>query len=419
MVPPLGSQVTIEGMVRRPAIYELNGEKNLSEVLELAGGVMQSGTLRHVDVERTQAHLSRSMLRLDIPEDNNQATVTKALDDFQIQDGDKVKISPILPYADKTVYLEGHVFRPGKFAYRDGMKVSDVIHSYNELLPEPYRRHAEIIRLSPPDYTPQVLAFNLGDALANGDQDIVLKPFDTIRVFGRYDFEDAPIVTVTGEVRDPGDHVTNGATYLRDAVFLAGGATGDAQLSDAQVFRRTEDGSLKVISVNLNQALSGDPKENLLLVPKDRVFIHKNQGRANPSTVMIQGEVERPGKYPLGDNLTAAGLVKLAGGLKRSAYADEADLTRYQVQEGTRVVGDHILVPIAKALADEPDSDVRMHPGDVLTIRQLAGWNDIGATIAVKGKLCIPEPTAFRKESGLVRSSPEPGAFAATLTPTA
>src|SRR5262249_38285583 len=94
MVPPLGSQVTIEGMVRRPAIYELNGEKNLSEILELAGGVMQTGTLRHVDVERVESHLSRSMLRLDIPEDNNQQAVTEALDDFQVQDGDKVKISP-------------------------------------------------------------------------------------------------------------------------------------------------------------------------------------------------------------------------------------------------------------------------------------------------------------------------------------
>jgi protein involved in polysaccharide export with SLBB domain len=390
MVPTLGPQVTIEGMVRRPAIYELHGEKNLSEILELAGGVMQTGTLRHVDVERTEAHLSRSMLRLDIPENNNEQAVTKALDDFQVQDGDKVKISPILPYADKTVYLEGHVFRPGKFAYRDGMKVTDVIHSYNELLPEPYVSHAEVIRLEAPDYTPHVLAFNLADALANGQQDITLKPFDTVRVFGRYDFEDQPVVTVTGEVRDPGDHITNGATYLRDAVFLAGGTTNDAQLTDVQVFRHTDDGSLKVLSVSLSQALAGDPKENLLLVPKDRVFIHKNQGRANPPTVLISGEVERPGKYPLGDNLTAAGLVKLAGGLKRSAYTDEADLTRYQIAEGTKVVGDHVMVPIARALADEPDSDVRLHDGDVLTIRQLAGWNDIGATITVKGEVVHP-----------------------------
>ncbi len=162
LVPPLGPEVTVEGMVRRPAIYELDGEKSLAEVLELAGGVLQSGTLRHVDLERLQAHQSRTMLRLDIPEDNNQESVTKALQDFQIQDGDKIKISPILPYADKTVYLEGHVFRPGKFAYREGMKVTDVIHSYNELLPEPYKNHAEIIRLNAPDYTPNRTGFQSG-----------------------------------------------------------------------------------------------------------------------------------------------------------------------------------------------------------------------------------------------------------------
>jgi len=389
-VPPLGAEVTVEGMVRRPAIYELDGEKNLAQVLELAGGVLQSGTLRHVDVERTEAHQSRSMLRLDIPEDNNKDVVTKALDSFVIQDGDKVKITPILPYADKTVYLEGHVFRPGKFAYQDGMKVTDIIHSYNELLPEPYKRHAEIIRLNAPDYTPQVLAFNLEDALAGKDQDLVLKPFDTIRVFGRFDFEDPPVVTVAGEVRDPGDHVTNGVTYLRDAVYLAGGATIDAQLSDAQVFRKTDDGKLEVLSVNLSKALSGDPKDNILLQPSDRLFIHKDLSRSDPPTVLAEGQVARPGKYPLGDNMTAAELVRLAGGLKRSAYTEEADLTRYESQQGTQMLSESIPVPIAKAMANEPDADVRLHNGDVLTIRQVAGWNDLEATISVQGEVVHP-----------------------------
>jgi protein involved in polysaccharide export with SLBB domain len=390
LVPPLGAEVTLEGMVRRPAVYELHGEKTLAEVLELGGGVLQSGTLRHVDVERVEAHLSRTMLRLDIPEDNNQQTVTQALEDFQIQDGDKIKISPILPYADKTVYLEGHVFRPGKFAYREGMKVTDVIHSYKDLLPEPYKKHAEVIRLNPPDYAPEVLAFNLDDALSGKGQDVDLKPFDTIRVFGRFDFEDSPVITVTGEVRDPGDHVTNGATYLRDAVYLAGGASPDAQLSDAQVFRKTDDGKLKVLSVNLGMALAGDPKENILLEPKDRLFIHKDLDRSDPPEVTIQGEVARPGKYPLGDDMSAADLVRLAGGLKRSAFTEEADLTQYMVAEGSKLVGDHRMVPLAKALAGEPDSDVRLHDGDVLTVRQLTGWNDMGASIEVKGEVVHP-----------------------------
>jgi protein involved in polysaccharide export with SLBB domain len=390
LVPPLGPEVTVEGMVRRPAIYELNGEKSLAEVLEVAGGVLPTGTLRHVDVERVEAHESRTMLRLDIPENNNQESVTLALEQFKIQDGDRVQISPILPYANKTVYLDGHVFRPGKFAYRDGMKVTDLIKSYKDVLPEPYKRHAEIIRLKAPDNTPEVLAFNLEDALAGKDQDLLLQPFDTVRVFGRFDFEDTPLVTVTGEVRDPGDHVTNGATYFRDAIYLAGNTTADAQLDDAQIFRKTDDGKLKVISVNLSKALEGDPKDNILLTPTDRVFVHKNQTKVDPPIVTVQGEVDRPGKYPLGEGMTAADLVRFAGGFKRSAYTETADLTRYTVEHGEKIIGDHETVPIAKAVAGEPDTDVRLHDGDVLTIRQLSGWSDLGATITVKGEVLHP-----------------------------
>ena len=389
-VPPLKGQVTIEGMVRRPAVYELNGEKDLAEALELAGGVLPSGTLRHIDVERVESHEARTMLRLDIPETDSDAGVNKALEDFTVQDGDKIKITPILPYADKTVYLDGHVSRPGKFAYTDGMKVTDLIKSYKDVLPEPSITHAEIIRLSQPDFAPEVLTFNLGDALAGKDQDLVLKPFDIVRVFGRFDFEDPPVITMTGEVRDPGDHLTNGVAHLRDAVYLAGGTTRDALLTDAQVFRKTSTGELEVINVNLSKALDGDAKDNIALEPKDRVFIHRDLNKLDPPTVAIEGEVARPGKYPLGNDLTAAGLVRLAGGFKRGAYKEEADLTRYEVEQGSKVVSDHVLVPIAKAMEGEPDADVRLRDGDVLAIKQLTGWRDVGSMIAVSGEVVHP-----------------------------
>ena len=389
-VPPLGPQVKIDGMVRRPAVYELNGEKNLSEVLELAGGVLSSGTLRHIDVERVVAHQNRTMLRLDVPETNDQQAVTQALDNFQIADGDQIRISPIVPYSDKTVFLDGHVFRPGKYAFSDGMKVTDVIHSYGDLLPEPSSSHAEIIRLEAPDYKPTVLTFNLKDALAGKDQDITLKPFDTIRIFGRYDFEEAPIVTVTGEVRDPGDHLTNGVTHLRDAVFLAGGVSPDAELTDAQVFRRTENGKLRVISVNLAKALEGDDRDNILLTPSDRLFIHRSQSKADPPRVTIEGEVERPGRYPLGDGMSAADLVRIAGGFKRSADTKVADLTSYMEQEWRKLESDHHYIDIAKAMSGAPDTDVRLRDGDVLSIRQMAGWNDIGASVTLQGEVVHP-----------------------------
>jgi len=398
LVPPAGPEVTVEGMVRRPAIYELGAEKNLAEVLELAGGVLPSGALRHVDVERLVAHEKLTMLRLDLPESSDSQGVGKALDEFQVQDGDRVRISPILPYADQTVYLDGHVFHPGKYPYREGMKVTDLLHSYKDLLPEPSERHAEIIRLKPPDYTPVVLTFNLGEAMDGKDEDknknkaqnLVLQPFDTLRIFARYDFEDPPIITVTGEVRDPGDHVTNGATHLRDAVYLAGGTGPNAELDDAQVFRRTSDNHLRVLSVNLARALAGEAKDDILLEPKDRVFIHRSPSKADPPTVNIQGQVVRPGKYPLGQDMSATELVEVAGGLKRGAYVETADLTRYVVEGGKKVAGEHMDIPMAAALAGQPDTDVRLRDGDVLTIGELAGWSDVGATIRVTGEVLHP-----------------------------
>jgi protein involved in polysaccharide export with SLBB domain len=398
LVPPLGPEITIEGMVRRPAVYELNGEKSLSEVLELSGGILPTGTLREINVDRLQAHQDRSMLRLDIPETNNQEAINKALDDFKIQDGDKIKISPILPYSDKTVYLEGHVFKPGKYAYRDGMTLTDVVHSYKDLMPEPSQQHAEIVRLEAPDYKPEVIAFNLGDAMDGKQQNIALKPFDTIRIFSRYDFENPPVITVTGEVRDPGDHLSNGATHLRDAIFLAGGTTPDAQLADAQVFRKTQNGGLEVLNVDLKKALDGDADSNVMLQPEDRVFIHKDMTRADPPSVIIQGEVARPGKYPLGQNMTAVSLVLLAGGLKRGAFTETADLTRYEIADGSKMVSEQVSVPIGRALAGDPDTDYRLRDGDVLTIRQLTGWNDVGATIEVKGE--VLHPGTFGIENG-------------------
>jgi protein involved in polysaccharide export with SLBB domain len=390
LVPPLGPEITVEGMVRRPAIYELHGEKNIAEVLDLAGGVLTSGTLRHVDVERVQAHESRTMLRLDIPENNNQESVAKALEEFAVQDGDKIKISPILPYADKTVYLEGHVFRPGKYAFREGMLITDLIKSYNDLLPEPSRVHAEIVRLNPPDYAPQVIAFNLDTALGAKEQPVVLKPFDTVRVFSRFDFEDPPVITVTGEVRDPGDHLTNGVTHVRDAVYLAGGLTSDASTDTVQIFRRAGDNNLVVLSVDLARALAGDDQDNIALEVKDRLIIHRNLAKVDPPTVTIEGEVGRPGKYPLGRDMTAAELVRTAGGFKRGAFTQTADLTRYAVEGGQSVVPEHETVEIGRALAGEPDTDMRLHDGDVLTIRQLGGWRDVGAVITVNGEVQHP-----------------------------
>src|SRR6202166_76151 len=211
------------------------------------------------------------------------------------------------------------------------MKISDVIGSYKDLMPEPAPHYAEIVRLNPPDFHPSVESFDLSAALANPDSGPKLQRLDTLRVFSRYDFEPAPEVWVGGEVRTPGKYRTSGPAHLRDVVYLAGGITQDASLDSAQLFRTQSDGTMKILSVDLHEALTGNPVDNILIQPRDRLLIHRNPPRVEPPTVFIKGEVAKPGRYPLTTNMRVEDLVRVAGGLKRSAFTESADLARFEM----------------------------------------------------------------------------------------
>jgi protein involved in polysaccharide export with SLBB domain len=396
LVPPIGPQVTVDGMVRRPAIYELKDEKNLASVLELAGGLLPTAMLRHIEVQRLVAHDKQTMLSFDLPEIDSDSEVTKKLVAFDIYDGDRIRVFPIAPYNQDAVYLEGHVIRPGRYSYRPNMKVTDVIASYKDLLPEPANQYAEIIRLNAPDFHPTVESFDLAGALSNPEQAPVLHAMDTVRVFSKFDFENPPTVSVWGDVRGPGTYRTSGQIHLSDAVHLAGGLAPDAKVSDAQVFRYLPDGKTKIFSVSLNLALEGDPTANILLQPRDRLLIHRSPDAIQPASVYVQGEVGKPGRYPLTTNMTVAELIRVGGGLKPSANTQTADLTHYEWTNPEKLSGAHQAIVISAALAGDSAANLPLSNGDVLTIRQLPGWNDIGASISVKGEVKNPGTYGIR-----------------------
>jgi protein involved in polysaccharide export with SLBB domain len=89
--------------------------------------------------------------------------------------------------------------------------------------------------------------------------------------------------------------------------------------------------------------------------------------------------------------MTAAQLVRMAGGFKRGALLDDADLTSYQVTGGTKVVSERTSIRIGDAVIHhDGGADVVLKPGDVLTIHQLTGWSDIGSSIKIEGEISHP-----------------------------
>ena len=392
LIPPLGPVVRVDGMVRRPAMYELRGEKTLEDVLDLAGGILPAAALKHIEVQRLVAHEKRTMLSVDIEEVSDAEAIRAQLRSYSMQDGDEIHIFPIAPYNSAAVYLEGHVLRPGRYSYKPDMKLTDLVSSYSDLLPEPSVRYAEIIRLQAPDYHPVVETFDLATALNHPETAPKLDRLDTVRIFGRYDFESAPEVLVTGEVRAPGRYRSSGQQHLRDALYQAGGLTPNAWLDSAQLYRRQSDGTTRVFNINLRDALEGDPLNNVLIQPRDRILVHREPIEVSPAIVNVRGDVARPGRYPLAANMRISDLVQSAGGLLRSANPNSGDLTHYEISNssGERMQPQHQDINLASALAGNEDQNVTLHDGDVLTVPQQASWSDVGAVVTLRGEVRRP-----------------------------
>jgi len=106
--------------------------------------------------------------------------------------------------------------------------------------------------------------------------------------------------------------------------------------------------------------------------------------------VYIKGEVAKPGRYPLTSNMRVDDLVRVAGGLKRSAYAESADLARFEMNGSQKSPGDRLDVNLTAAMSGDPKTDVPLRDGDILTIRQLPRWNDIGASMTIRGEVLHP-----------------------------
>jgi protein involved in polysaccharide export with SLBB domain len=210
-----------------------------------------------------------------------------------------------------------------------------------------------------------------------------------VRILGRYDVESAPLFWLSGEVRTPGLYRTSGQMHLRDAIYQGGGLLPDAALDSAQVFRTQTDGSLRILNVNLAAALGADPLENVLVQPRDRILVHRSEYRVDPPSVYVRGEVVNPGRYPLGENMHVTDLLQAAGGPKRSADLADGDLTRYFPITGSAQKGEHESVNLTAALRDS-NLNLPLKDGDVLTVPELAGWKDLGASITVKGEVRNP-----------------------------
>ena len=329
-IPLIGSVVGVAGNVKRPAIYEMSEPMTLAEVLDLAGGVTYAGWLQRVQVERTQEHEKRIVVDFDMSSEIRGANPKQSLETI-IQDGDVIKVFPVLPLEQNVVYLEGHVYRPGKYELKPGMRLRDVLNSYEVLRTQPNLEYAEIVRLIEPDYHPIIVPFNVGKLL-EGDvsENVELARFDTVRVF-RWDERVKQSVSISGFVFRPGEYRLIPDMKVSDLINAASGLMKNAYLKTAELTRRhiSQVGmQTEKIDIDLEKALSGVAEHNIALQDYDHLIVRSVPELEFDRVATIFGEVKFPGTYPIHRGETLSSVIERAGGYTERAYLRGAVFTR-------------------------------------------------------------------------------------------
>jgi protein involved in polysaccharide export with SLBB domain len=366
-IPHVGPLVAVSGSVNSSAIYEMKDNSTLYDLIEIAGDLSTVADTNKITVDRFVDHQARKTL--EFPYDAQARALP-------LQDGDIVRVFSIVPRFEDTVTLRGNVANPGRYPWKPGMRISDLIPDVQALLTRRYwRNRAAIVNGRATEYPVQALPPQTQNNRSTSNQ----------QPSNRTGPNSAATPGVSDSTQNPNFPETlpdaAGSSNLADAIYAqdvqnpsgsdssrAGNApTGSQPPSqtvssnpnspnpntvkdiaedvrryapeinwDYAIIQRVNPNDLtsKLVWMSPRKAiLEHDEASNLELQPGDIVTIFSQRDISVPQTersqyVIVEGEVVRAGVYKLENNETLRSILQRAGGLTPNAYVYGSQLTR-------------------------------------------------------------------------------------------
>lgn len=364
--PHVGPLVAISGSVNTPAIYEVKDDSTLKDLIEIAGDLSTVADTNKITVDRFTNHQARQTL--EFPYDDQSRALP-------LKDGDIVRVFSIVPRFEETVTLRGNVANPGRYPWKPGMRVRDLIPNAQALLTRRYwRDRAAIVNGRATEYPVRRQPQPANGTNRNQQQNGTNPNGTTPSGAPTPDMVDSDGNYIPPYAYDSTNAVSSkeaaGALAEQNASQDASGKPSDQKPTDNQQSSATtgenfenpsarnvaedvrryapeinwdyaiiqrvnpDDLTSKLIWMSPRKAiLENDEASNLELQPGDIVTIFSQRDISVPQVdrsqyVVVEGEVMRPGVYKLEMNETLRSILQRAGGLSPDAYVYGARLTR-------------------------------------------------------------------------------------------
>lgn len=292
---PYQIAVALTGAVPRPGWYVGYTSNLVSELIDLAGGILPSGSRRHIIFAGGPQ---------PVPVDLDRAMSLGAWDaNPPLYAGNRIHVPQ---RSDQTVHVVGEVLRPREIELTEGDSVGSLLAMAGGVTIDGDR---EAIAFAGSLTEPITLATR-----PQPGQVIVVPPRATTAGAGT--------VFLFGSIAVPGRYSLAESSHLGDLLRVAGGVTAEGNRARTTIFRlavdeTTPEGSRARYPISITDR--GDTFE---LKAGDSVFVPEKVG-----FVRIDGRVSNPGLVPWTEGKTVSHYVQLAGGYLQDADRQLIDLT--------------------------------------------------------------------------------------------
>ena len=379
-------RIELAGQVRRPAIYEVLPGETLKTVLGFAANYTD------------EAYTASLSLRRNTPRERKIFTITQdELATFIPQRGDKYTVGRILERFENRVQLTGAVMRPGEFALEPGLTtVKELILRADGLRKDAFTNRASIFR-ERDNMDTETIPFDVAKLLRGETADIPLLRQDSVVIQSVRNLRQIYTVSIEGAINKPGDYSFISNMSVADLIAQAGGFQEGASATRIEVSRRVRNdtttaitsgtgvalNTVRIFSFTVDQGLRiSNEATNFSLEPFDIIAIRSTPNYEVQQRVFVGGEVMYPGNYAiLNRSERIADLIKLAGGLKNSAYLAGAQFKR----RGNLVAAD------LRTIMDNPGSEqnILLENSDTLYVSRKT------EVVAVQGAVLNPVLVSF------------------------
>ncbi len=378
--------IYFSGEIFKPGIQLIHPFSDIFSSLIQAGGIKKEGSLRKIHLIRK----GETIAVIDFYNFFNEGS--NDFSNLRLIDGDVIHV----PSIQDRVKINGAVLRPGFYEvlpednlnslinYAAGLKsrASSII-TIDTVLPFENRDSQDNIISS--------INIDLSEkkqiSINNGD--VV-----TIREIGSSDSK----VEIFGRVKVPGKYSAINMT-LRNILDFAGGF-------DDPIYRKSINNEIVVLRKDENQFYSLEYKvlynesESFKLKVDDKIFVYEDINYRNSFIYRVEGEVNKPGTYPLKKGITIIDAINSAGGLTELTSLNNIILEKEEIITDEDGVESTVVRKIARApLSFELTND--------LTIKALA----INNTVKVEGNVYNPGLVAHTRGMTMYQAIEKAGGY--------